>query len=134
MGVTNADNQEVMFKERLKKIYRYNQAQLENGFCPTSKVLAPTLDSWGIFCLFHLAYDGTLRFGELRKKIDGISPRMLTVTLKRLEENGFVHRKAFSEIPPRVEYSLTDFGLELSQRLSDLTEWFLDRFEERKER
>ena len=129
MGVTDADNQTVVFKERLKKIYRYSQSHLSEGLCPTGKVLAPTLDRWSMFCPFNLAYYETLRFGELRKKIDGISPRMLAVTLRRLEEHGFVARKAYSEVPPRVEYRLTDFGLELSRRLSDLTEWFLGYFE-----
>ena len=130
MPVTIADNQAVALKEKIKKIYQRSQPHFDKGFCPTGMVLAPSLERWGMFCLFYLAYYGTMRFGELRKKIDGISPRMLTVTLKRLEENGFVKRKVYAQVPPRVEYSLTGFGLELSRRLSDLTEWFLQRYEE----
>lgn len=129
MAVTIADNQDIALKEILKKIYRRSEPYRANGYCPTSIVLSPALDRWSIFCLFHLAYHDTLRFGELRKKIEGISPRMLTVTLKKLEENGFVKRKYYAEVPPRVEYSLTGFGLELARRLSDLTDWFLGEYE-----
>ena len=128
MGVTNADNQFVALKENLKKIYRRSEPYRARGFCPTSHVLAAVLDRWSIFCLFNLAYYDTLRFGELRKKVDGVSPRMLAVTLKKLEEHGFVERRVFSEVPPRVEYSLTAYGLELSCRLSDLTDWFLEGY------
>ncbi len=129
MAVTNVDNQTVALKQNLQKIYRRSLPHVAGGFCPTSQVLAPALDRWSIFCLFNLAYYDILRFGELRKKIDGISPRMLAVTLKRLEENGFVERRSFSEVPPKVEYSLTDFGLELTRRLTDLTDWFLEGFD-----
>lgn len=129
MTVTIADNQTIVMKETLKKIYQRSRPYRMNGYCPASQVLSPALDRWSMFCLFHLAYHDTLRFGELRKQIDGISPRMLTVTLKKLEENGFVKRKYYAEVPPRVEYSLTDFGLELTRRLSELTDWFLGQFE-----
>lgn len=128
MGVTNADNQFVALKENLKKIYRRSEPYRAQGFCPMSHVLATVLDRWSIFCLFNLAYYETLRFGELRKKIDGVSPRMLAVTLKKLEEHGFVERRAFLEVPPRVEYSLTAYGLELTRRLSELADWFLEGY------
>lgn len=130
MAVSIIEDQSIAIEEKLKKIYRYSRNHRHNGVCPTGKVLAPTLDRWGMFCLFNLAYYKVMRFGELAKKIDGISPRMLTVTLKRLEENGFVDRLVYAEVPPRVEYRLTAFGTELSRRLLDLTEWFLENFEQ----
>lgn len=132
MGVTNTDNQELALKEKIKNFYFRSLAYMPDGHCPTSTTLAPTLEKWSLFCLFNLAYHKTLRFGELRKNIKGISARMLTVTLKRLEENGFVHREAYMEVPPRVEYSLTEFGQELAERLLALTGWFLEEYEERR--
>ena len=129
MEVTNTDNQGLVLKEKIKKFYLQSQPHIAAGFCPTGKILSPSLDKWSLFCLLNLAYHGTLRFGELRKNIDGISARMLSVTLKRLEENGFLHRAAFSEVPPRVEYSLTGFGTELAHRLVELSTWFLKEYE-----
>ena len=70
---------------------------------------------WGVLVLVALA-DGTLRWGELRREVDGISEKMLAQTLRTFEADGFVHRVAYPEIPPRVDYSLTDRGRELARR------------------
>ncbi|MDF3078200.1 MAG: transcriptional regulator [Sphingobacteriaceae bacterium] len=71
-----------------------------------------------------------LRFTELKKGIEGISQRMLTVTLRALEEDGFLVREIFPEIPPRVEYRLTDLGRSLLQQLMQLSDWANENMDE----
>jgi DNA-binding HxlR family transcriptional regulator len=67
--------------------------------------------------------DGTLRWGELRRAVDGISEKMLAATLRTFEADGLVHRVAYPEVPPRVEYSLTKRGRELGEAMSPLLTW-----------
>ena len=67
--------------------------------------------------------DGTLRWGELRREVDGISEKMLAATLRTFEADGLVHREAYPEIPPRVEYSLTARGRELCEAMAPLLTW-----------
>ncbi|AUC41631.1 Redox-sensing transcriptional regulator QorR [Dickeya solani RNS 08.23.3.1.A] len=77
---------------------------------------------WGVLCLIGLR-EGTLRFSELRRKATGVSEKMLTQTLRRLEEDGFILRYAHPVVPPYVEYSLTPLGREVSEHISTLTDW-----------
>jgi DNA-binding HxlR family transcriptional regulator len=77
--------------------------------CPVEATLSVIGGRWKVVILFHLR-DQTLRFAELRRKVPGISERMLTQQLRELEADGVVHRAVFAEVPPRVEYSLTDYG------------------------
>ena len=129
MKVTNIDNQELRLKNKVKLFF--DKAQLtrtERGFCITKDVMAMLLDKWSLFVIYNLGYYKTLRFNELKKNIRGISSRMLSVNLKKLEANGVIERKVFAEVPPRVEYSLTEFGLEMAEKTVDLNDWFLDRF------
>ncbi|WP_143304503.1 winged helix-turn-helix transcriptional regulator [Chitinophaga vietnamensis] len=72
--------------------------------------------------LYHLSY-GTLRYGELRKRLAGITPKMLTQVLRELEDDGFVERKVYLEVPPRVEYTLTATGAELVPFITLLADW-----------
>lgn len=67
--------------------------------------------------------NGTLRFGELRKNLTGISQRVLTENLRKLEIDGLFYRKVFAEVPPRVEYSLNDTGLSLKPIIETMAEW-----------
>jgi len=67
--------------------------------------------------------DGTLRYGELKKKVEGVSPKMLTQALKELEADNLIKRKVFVEVPPRVEYTLTDSGKELLPSINQLRLW-----------
>ena len=90
--------------------------------CPSRVVLDHVTSKWGVLVLAALA-DGTLRWGELRREVDGISEKMLAATLRTFEADGFVHRVAYPEIPPRVEYSLTDRGRELCEAMSPLLTW-----------
>ena len=81
---------------------------------------------WKPVILCKLKQTGEMRFNQLLKNIDGISPRMLTKQLKELERDGLISRKAFHEIPPRVEYSLTKRGESLLPVLSAMAKWGLD--------
>jgi DNA-binding HxlR family transcriptional regulator len=90
--------------------------------CPSRDVLAHISDKWTVLVLAVLV-DGTTRFNELRRRIDGITQKMLTRTLRELEENGFVSRRIYAEVPPRVEYSLTPLGQSLVKVLDTVREW-----------
>lgn len=78
---------------------------------------------WKCVVLWHLLNDGTLRFNELRRKIPGVTQRMLTKQLRELEKDGLITRKIYPVIPPKVEYSLTDMGRGLSPILTALRDW-----------
>jgi DNA-binding HxlR family transcriptional regulator len=90
--------------------------------CPSRVVLDHVTSKWGVLVLAALV-DGTLRWGELRREVDGISEKMLAATLRTFETDGFVHREAFYEVPPRVEYSLTPRGRELCEAMAPLLTW-----------
>lgn len=93
--------------------------------CPVRNVLAKICDQWAILVLGTLWMSGkhALRFTEIRKQVPDVSQRMLSMTLRTLEEDGYISRNAFAEIPPRVEYALTERGLSLMPLLSMLFEW-----------
>ncbi|MFJ5447852.1 winged helix-turn-helix transcriptional regulator [Pectobacterium carotovorum] len=90
--------------------------------CPSRGVLKHVSSLWGVLCLISLR-EGTLRFGELRRKASGVSEKMLAQTLKRLEEDGFVLRFSHPVVPPYVEYSLTPLGREVSEQVATLADW-----------
>jgi DNA-binding HxlR family transcriptional regulator len=79
-------------------------------------------DKWAVLIIGQLA-NGTMRFAELRRAIDGVSQKMLTVTLRDLERDGLVNRKLYASVPPKVEYSLTPLGASLSNKVEDLCRW-----------
>lgn len=91
--------------------------------CHARDVLARVGDTWSVYVIHMLGDARTLRFNELRKSVDGISQRMLTVTLRGLERDGLVTRKVFPEVPPRVEYTLTPLGNTLRQLIRGLVAW-----------
>jgi DNA-binding HxlR family transcriptional regulator len=76
-----------------------------------------------VVILFHLTHDGTHRFAELRHKIPGVSERMLTQQLRKPEDDGIVHREVYPEVPPKVEYSLTNYGKSLRPITEVMCEW-----------
>lgn len=88
-------------------------------------VLARIGDKWTVFVVRLLA-DGPMRFNEMKRAVDGISQRMLTLTLRGLERDGLVTRTVFPTVPPRVDYALTDLGQTLIQMLQGLGEWAIE--------
>lgn len=96
--------------------------------CPTRTVLDHVMSKWGVLVLLALT-DGTIRWGELRRKVQGISEKMLAATLRTLEKDGFVLRTAYPEVPPRVEYALTPRGVDLMERMMPLMAWIADNAE-----
>ncbi len=100
-----------------------------NASCPIRNVLDRLGDKWSMLIVsilsnqFSVNKNQTMRFSELHKAIGSISQKMLTVTLRSLEADGLVSRKAYAEIPPRVEYKLTKLGISLVPHLAELTKW-----------
>lgn len=120
---TTVDNQSVVDKKKMKKIF--SNIDLENppSICPIRDVLANVLDKWSILIILMLGYYEILRFADLKKKIKGISPKMLSMSLKHLEKDGFIIRAAFAEVPLRVEYTLTEQGKSFCNKILELSEW-----------
>lgn len=130
MSVTIVEKQEKQLKKKLQKFYLVSKDCLhEKGECPIKDVLAPTVDKWSLFCIYNVAYKKVIRFNELKKIIPGISSRMLSVTLKKLESAKIIERKVYPEVPPRVEYTITDFGKAYANKLLDLNLWLFDNKE-----
>ncbi len=93
-----------------------------NSSCPTRVVLDQLADKWTVLVLGALDA-GPVRFNALKRRLDGISQKMLGHTLKQLERNGLVHRRAFATVPVTVEYSLTPLGADLTAPINALREW-----------
>jgi len=98
--------------------------------CPIRNVLSRVGDKWSMLVLFTLESNNNQRFKELQRNIPDISQKMLTTTLKMLEADGLILRVAFSEIPPRVEYSLTEKGESLLPLINNLISWASDNMED----
>jgi DNA-binding HxlR family transcriptional regulator len=90
--------------------------------CPTRQLLDRIGDQWTVLIVLVLS-DGPMRFTEIGKRVDGISQKMLTQTLRSLVRDGMLKRTAYAVIPPRVDYELTDLGRELVVPLSMLEKW-----------
>jgi DNA-binding HxlR family transcriptional regulator len=90
--------------------------------CPSRAVLKRITSSWGLLVLVALQ-DGTRRFSELRRRVNGVSERMLAQTLQQLEAHHLVERRSLPVVPPHVEYTLTPLGAEAAAKVEDLIEW-----------
>lgn len=90
--------------------------------CPVETTLTLIGDKWKVLILRDLM-TGTKRFGELKKSVGNVSQKVLTVQLRSMEANGLVHREVYAEVPPRVEYSLTDLGRSLKPILDAMWSW-----------
>jgi DNA-binding HxlR family transcriptional regulator len=95
---------------------------LASEACPVSEVLDHVSGKWSIGILVAVA-QGPVRFTELERSIRGISRRMLTLTLRKLERDGLLTRTVYPVVPPKVEYALTEMAQELHQSLLELTDW-----------
>ena len=108
--------------EVAKPLWEYFPDRVLPLACPSRVVLDHVTSKWGVLVLVALSEE-TLRWGELRRRAQGISEKMLAQTLRTLERDGLVHRDAQPVIPPRVDYSLTARGRELATLLLPLVEW-----------
>ena len=91
--------------------------------CPVETTLTLIGNKWQVLILRDLILNGTMRFKELQRSIGKISQKVLTSNLRAMEDSGIVHREVFAEVPPRVEYSLTELGLTLKPVLDALWTW-----------
>ena len=100
--------------------------------CPVRNVLARICDKWALLVIYILDRSGkeSMRCMELKQQMPDISQRMLTMTLRTLEEDGYVTRTIFSEIPPRVEYALTERAKSLQPILDSLLQWSVDNMDD----
>ncbi|MEX1166350.1 MAG: helix-turn-helix domain-containing protein [Hydrogenophaga sp.] len=98
------------------------RGELLTAECPSRAVLQHVTSRWGVLVLVALLA-GTHRFSDLRRKIGGVSEKMLAQTLQWLEGDGFVLRKQYPVVPPHVEYSLTPMGVEVAQQVEGLADW-----------
>lgn len=121
MEVTIADYQLNDLQKKLEVFFRGKEEHHE--FCPVRDIMDRFGDKWSLLAILNLGYSGKTRFNELKGKVDGISQRMLTVTLRSLERDGLITRKIYAEIPPRVEYELTLLGQSLLQKILELAQW-----------
>lgn len=90
--------------------------------CPSRLILNHLTSRWGVLVMIVLK-DGTKRFSEIRRAIEGVSERMLTETLKQLEADGMLIRKSFDTVPPHVEYTLTPYGTQAAEKIHALVDW-----------
>ena len=94
--------------------------------CPSRDILKHVTSTWGVLAIIALK-SGTLRFSALRRKMGGVSERMLAQTLQQLEGDGLLIRRSYPVVPPHVEYSLTDLGQEAAAHVEALADWIEDR-------
>lgn len=101
---------------------KIKKGELLDVNCASRDVLKDVTSLWGVMVLLALR-SGTHRFSELRRKSPQVSEKMLTQTLHALETDGFINRVAYPVVPPKVEYSLTELGIEVTEHLSTLVDW-----------
>ena len=100
---------------------RFERYDCSEG-CPVEAALEQIAGKWKGLIIYHLL-DGTLRFNELSRRVGSVTQRSLTKQLRDLEADGIVHRKVFAVVPPKVEYSLTEKGLQLRDAIEALRQW-----------
>ncbi|MBD0257599.1 MAG: helix-turn-helix transcriptional regulator [Cytophagales bacterium] len=120
MEGTIAEDQESTIRQKLEILFAPTG---RTSLCPVRDILDRVGDKWSILAILFLGRHGTLRFNELKRNIDGVSQRMLTVTLRSLERDGLLTRRVYPEVPPRVEYGLTPLGRSLLEQVLGLAGW-----------
>lgn len=111
---TNADNQSIETKENFI---------FDENTCPVTATMKVLGGKWKPILINAIYFTAPARFGELKRSVIGITQSMLTQQLRELEDDGIISRKIYAEIPPKVEYTLTDFGLTLSPVIQTLAKW-----------
>ncbi len=105
---------------------KFGKGNVLSTACPSREILATLTSKWSILILMALSENDVMRFSDLRRKVEGISEKMLGQTLKNLEKYGFVNRHAYDIVPPKVEYSLTDNGVMARDKIFSLVGWIED--------
>jgi len=98
------------------------RGELLSADCPSREVLKHVTSRWGVLVLMVLL-EQTCRFSDLRRRVDGVSEKMLAQTLQWLAADGFVIRTAYDEVPPHVDYRLTPLGEEVARQVTSLADW-----------
>ena len=119
------------FVEQFETHYIMNRTMIEDAVfpdCPIRNILSKLCDKWSLLVIYTLnkAATPTIRFKELQREIPDISQKMLTVTLRTLEDDGYVTRTVYPEVPPRVEYALTPRTYSLLPHINALIEWAIE--------
>jgi len=127
--VTLGSESDELGKKMAKEEQQERRKFYNNEDCPVRNVVAQIGDKWSLLILFALV-DGPDRFNALKNRIEGISQRMLTQTLRDLEREGYVERTVYPEVPVRVEYELTEMGRDIVKPLYQLVCWADDHQEE----
>ncbi|WP_227979146.1 winged helix-turn-helix transcriptional regulator [Nocardia spumae] len=96
-------------------------------FCGIDAAMDVVAGKWKSLILWELQENGVRRFAELRRALVGVSEKMLVQQLREMEEDGLIHREVYPQVPPRVEYSMTEHGTSLNAALAPLAEWGKDR-------
>ena len=96
-------------------------------FCGIDAAMDVVSGKWKVLILWELHHQGTRRFAELRRGLPGVSEKMLIQHLREMEQDGLVHREVYREVPPKVEYSLTEHGVSLNTALGPLGNWGTER-------
>lgn len=112
-----------MIEKNLKKFHPISD-------CPIRNILCRIGDKWSMLVMITLKANGTMRFNDIHKSIKDISQRMLTVTLRTLESDGLILRKVYAQVPPRVEYKLTERGKSLMPHIEHLVDWAMENMPE----
>ena len=94
-----------------------------NGICPIRDIISRLGNKWALLVLLALNSNGTMRYNEIQKSLGDISERMLSLTLHNLYSDGLINRTIYPQVPPRVDYCLSDMGCSLIPNIKSLVEW-----------
>ena len=121
--------QEITTDKKFQNIFEIANST-KNEVCPVRDIIARISDKWTLLAIYALGGYGKMRFNALKHRIGDVSQRMLTVTLRNLEGDGLVLRKVYPEVPPKVEYQLTELGLSLMYQMEYIIDWANENGEE----
>ncbi len=111
-------------------VRKFSEPEVFQADCSAQRVLETIADKWSVIIIYALSQKETRRYSELQRVIGGISQKMLTQTLRKLERDGLVARHVYPVVPPKVEYSLTPLGNTLTELLKDICKWAFVHWDE----